>query len=61
MKKAVIKFNGGNLALLCSKCSVIIKTGADFTKEEKDFALGVIDHLPPLICDKCKNYESLKG
>ena len=36
MEKAVIKFNGGNLALLCSKCSVIIKTGKDFTKEEMD-------------------------
>lgn len=53
MKQATIKFNGGRLAILCSKCRVIIKTGVDFTQEEKEFALGE-GKLPPQYCDKCK-------
>jgi hypothetical protein len=39
MEKAIVKFNGGNLALLCSGCSVIIKTGVEFTQEELDYVL----------------------
>jgi hypothetical protein len=53
-EKARIKFNGGNLALLCHDCSVIIKTGADFTPEELDYALIKGAYLPPQYCDKCK-------
>jgi hypothetical protein len=53
MEKAIIKFNGGNLALLCSGCSVIIKTGKDFTPEEMEFALSS-KHLDPQYCEKCK-------
>lgn len=61
MEKAIIKFNGGNLALLCSGCSVIIKTGKDFTQEELDFTLGKSKNLLlPQYCDKCKDNESLK-
>ena len=52
MEKARIKFNGGNLALLCSGCSVIIKTGVDFTPEEIDFALRD-KHLDPQYCEQC--------
>lgn len=55
-EKAIIKFNGGNLALLCNECRVIMKTGKDFTKEELDFTLGktkVI--LPPQYCEQCKS------
>jgi len=33
-KKAIFKFNGGKGALLCSKCSKIIKTGSTMTEEE---------------------------
>ena len=55
MEKARIKFNGGNLALLCSGCSVIIKTGIDFTPEELEFAMKKDKYLDPLYCDKCKN------
>lgn len=55
IEKAILKFNGGNLALLCSKCSVIIKTGKDFTPEELKFAMTKGKHLDPLYCDKCKN------
>lgn len=51
--KAIIKFNGGKLALLCSNCAVIIKTGKDFTEEELEFAKGKTV-IPPLYCDKCK-------
>lgn len=59
MEKAVIKFNGGNLALLCSGCSVIIKTGVDFTQEELDYVLEKSKNtLPPQYCEKCKTDES---
>jgi hypothetical protein len=53
MKKAIIKFNGGNLALLCNTCSTIIKTGVDFTPDEREFALRD-KHLPPQYCETCK-------
>lgn len=33
-QKAIFKWNSGNLALICSKCSKIIKEGKDFTEEE---------------------------
>ena len=59
MEKAILKFNGGNLALLCSTCSVIIKTGKEFNEEEKDFAFGLKD-IPPMYCDNCKNNVSQK-
>lgn len=55
MKKAIIKFNGGNLALLCSKCSVIIKEGYEFTPKEKQAAREEV-YLPSQYCDKCKKY-----
>jgi len=53
--KAIIKFNGGNLALLCSKCRNIIKTGKDFTKEELDYAFIKGVHLNPQYCKQCKS------
>lgn len=57
MEKAIIKFNGGNLALLCSGCSVIIKTGVDFTPEEMEFALKS-KHLEPQYCEQCKSKQN---
>jgi hypothetical protein len=57
MDKAIIKFNGGNLALLCSGCSAIIKTGKDFTPEEMEFALSS-KHLEPQYCEKCKSKQN---
>jgi hypothetical protein len=54
MDEAVIKFNGGSLALLCSKCRVIIKTGKDFSYQESQFVKGDV-YLPPQYCDKCNN------
>lgn len=59
-EKAIIKFNGGNLALLCSKCRVIIKTGVSFTPEELEFAIGKLKHLDPLYCESCKNKKDDK-
>lgn len=54
-EKAIIKFNNGNLALLCSMCKAIVKTGRDFNEEESKFAKGEIDYLDPLYCKKCKS------
>ena len=53
MKKAIFKFNGGNGALLCSKCKVIIKTGKDFTEQEIKAIRGEIK-LDSQYCNKCK-------
>jgi len=61
MEKAIVKFNGGNLAMLCSGCSVIIKTGVDFTPEELEFTLGKRKEvLPPQYCEKCKSKQNEK-
>ena len=60
MQKAIVKFNGGNLALLCSGCSVIMKTGVDFTSEEMEFALTKGKHLEPQYCEQCKKEENGK-
>jgi hypothetical protein len=51
--KAIIKFNNGKLALLCSNCSVIIKTGIEFTETEKLFFKDK-GKLLPQYCNKCK-------
>lgn len=59
MSKAILKFNGGNLAILCSACSVIIKTGKDFTPEELDFSLGKCN-LVAQYCINCKNKQDGK-
>lgn len=52
MKKAIVKYNGGAGALLCSKCRKIIKTFATFTKEEND--LFSENKLPEQFCEECK-------
>ena len=51
--KAKFKFNNGNLALLCSRCSVIIKVGFEFTDDEKKACRGE-KYMPPQYCEKCK-------
>lgn len=57
--KLIVKFNGGLLAILCEKCSVIIKTGKNFTEEEIDYAKGKLDKvLPTQFCEKCKELEN---
>ena len=55
--KAVFKYNGGNLALLCSKCKVIMKIGIQFTDEETKACQGKI-YLPPQYCDTCKDNKT---
>ena len=52
-ENAILKFNGGNLALLCSDCARIIKVGYEFNEEERKFVKGEIDKLPPLFCQEC--------
>lgn len=51
--KAIFKFNNGQGAILCSKCSVIIKTGKEMTEEEVKAMKGEI-HLDPQHCKNCK-------
>lgn len=51
--KAIVKFNGGNLALLCSKCHKIIKVGSQFTKEERKAYMN--NTLEPQYCKQCKD------
>ena len=55
-------FNNGNLAILCSKCSKIIKVGYEFTEEETNACKGKPIYgthgpmyLPPQYCEECKN------
>lgn len=53
-ENAIVKFNGGNLALLCNHCRTTLKTGKDFSKEELDFTIGKINSLEPRFCENCK-------
>ncbi len=53
MKTIIFKFNSGNLAILCSNCRTIIKTGIDFTEDEKKAMKGEIT-LEEQFCNKCK-------
>lgn len=59
-EKAIFKFNGGVGALLCSGCRVILKTGDQFTEEEKEAMIGKKE-LPPQTCNtigiQCKRFE----
>lgn len=54
MDKAIFKFNNGNGALLCSKCSVIIKVGKDFNRIERLASTGKY-YLEAQYCKTCKN------
>ena len=54
MSKAIFKFNNGNGALLCNKCSVIIKEGWEFDKKEMDAYLGK-KKLKSQYCEKCQS------
>lgn len=55
-KRLTVKFNGGNLAILCDNCRRIIKTGSHFTDEEIAFAKGE-GELPPQLCYECAPRE----
>ena len=54
-EKAIVKFNGGAGALLCSNCRVIMRTTKDFSEEELKYIKGELDYLPPQYCEKCKS------
>lgn len=51
--RLIIKYNSGNGAILCSGCAKILKTGSEYTDEERNYALGKILHLPPQHCNEC--------
>jgi hypothetical protein len=57
-EKLVVKYNNGNGAILCSECRVIIKTGKDYTEEERQYAVGDLEYLPPQFCETCKQKEN---
>lgn len=57
-EKLIVKYNNGNGAILCSDCSAIIKTGVDYTSEERQYAMGDLEYLPPQYCETCKQKEN---
>jgi len=57
MKKATVKFNGGNLAVLCSYCHKILKTGKDLTDDELFLVLSDKNNLPAQYCEECKTKQ----
>jgi len=52
--KAIVKLDGGRIAILCSKCRKILKSGKDLTPEELDKVFDVKSYLPAHYCDGCK-------
>ena len=59
-KKAVVKFNNSNLAVLCSYCHKILKTGTDLTNDELFLVLSENekDFIPAQYCETCKPKEN---
>ena len=56
MEKAVVKFNNGNLAVLCSYCHKILKTGKDLTNDELFLVLSKDKNmLEAQYCETCKD------
>lgn len=51
---AIIKFNSGLLAILCSQCRKILRTGRDFTEEEKKAFNTHQWNIPPQYCEEHK-------
>jgi hypothetical protein len=52
-ERAIVKFNGGLGALLCSSCRKILRTAKDFSKEELMYIRGELQYLPPQFCSEC--------
>ncbi len=52
-KNSIFKYNSGQGAILCNLCSCIIKTGKDFTEEEKKASRGETK-LGQSFCEDCK-------
>jgi hypothetical protein len=58
-KKAVVKFNNSNLAVLCSYCHKILKTAKELTNDELFLVLGEDkNHLPAQYCEQCKEKQN---
>ncbi len=57
--KLKVKYNNGRGAILCSGCNVIIKTGKDYTPEERQYAVGDLEYLPPQFCEKCESKNNV--
>ena len=59
MEKAVVKFNNGNLAILCSYCYKILKTGKEMTDKELFLVLSENDKdfIPAQYCETCKQKQ----
>lgn len=53
MDNIIIKYNSGIGAILCSKCSAIIKVGYEFTEDERKAMKGEL-HMGPIYCTECK-------
>ena len=51
----VMRFNNGRGAITCSKCSIIIKEGYEFTDLENEFLEGIISYLPEYFCEECND------
>jgi hypothetical protein len=54
MGTAKFKFNNGNMAILCSNCDKIVKTGKDFTEQEWKALEGKGD-VESVYCVDCKD------
>ena len=54
MGTAKFKFNNGNMAILCSNCDKIVKTGKDFTEQEWK-ALEGKGEIESVFCEDCKD------
>lgn len=54
MGTAKFKFNNGNMAILCSNCDKIVKTGKDFTEQEWAAMEGK-GSVKSIYCDDCKD------
>jgi hypothetical protein len=53
MGKVLFNFNNGNMNILCSNCSNVVKTAKDFTESDwKILESG--DNLNPYYCNDCQ-------
>jgi hypothetical protein len=53
LSSAILKFNGGAGAIICSGCGVIIREGLELTKEDLKAMSGKLG-LEAQYCDNCK-------
>lgn len=55
VNRPIIKWNNGNLAILCVKCGSIVKVGSEFNEDELKYSKGDSGiELEKYYCDKCK-------